>query len=230
VTEASPSTLRPRGLRQRVAQYPSAVLLAMQVAAIVVYPFVGTQELGRAALSVIGTLVLGLAIWTIRATAAHVVPAMVLGATALALSIAEIFVATSSPVHLVSDLVHVLFYFYTSYALVRYLFGDDWVTSDDLFGVGAAFTVLAWGFAYAFDAIQFLVPSSFTAFQGPGERTWFELLYLSFANLTSVGLSDIVPIGRQARAWSMIEQLAGVMYVAMVVSRMVSLTVRRSRS
>lgn len=221
---------RVEGVLRQVGRYPSAVLLAMQVAAIVVYPFIGSAEVGRAALSVIGTLVLGLAIWTIRTTANHVVPAVVLGVVALALSVAEIFTGTGSQVHLVSDIVHVLFYFYTSYALVRYLFGDDWVTRDDLFAVGAAFTVLAWGFAYAFAAIQFLVPGSFTAFQGPGERSWFELLYLSFANLTSVGLSDIVPVGRQARAWAMLEQLAGVMYVAMVISRMVALTVRRSRS
>ena len=212
-----------------LTQYPSAFLLGMQVAAIVVYPFVGEREAGRAALSLIGTLVLGLAIWTIRSTANHVVPALVLGVLAVVLSLVEIVSPSGSGWHLVSDVVHSLFYFYTSYALVRYLFGDDWVTSDDLFAVGAAFTVVAWGFAYVFDAVQILVPSSFIAYQGAGDRTWFELLYLSFANLTSVGLSDIVPVTRQARAWSMLEQLAGVLYVAMVISRMVSLTVRRAR-
>ena len=61
-------------------------------------------------------------------------------------------------------------------------------------------------------------------------RTWFELLFLSFTNLTSVGLSDITPILAQARSWVMIEQVAGLMYVALVVSRIVGLTITRQRA
>jgi hypothetical protein len=55
-----------------------------------------------------------------------------------------------------------------------------------------------------------------------------ELLFLSFTTLTSTGLSDVVPIKAFARSLSMIEQLAGLTYVAMLVSRLVGLTVRRS--
>ena len=47
--------------------------------------------------------------------------------------------------------------------------------------------------------------------------------------LTSVGLSDVGPVQPEARAVGTIEQLAGVMYVAMVISRLVALTVLRSR-
>lgn len=218
----------PRTPLERVLHYPSAVLLGAQLAAMLAYPFIGRTELGRGALSLISTLVLGLAIWTIRQARARVVPALLLGTVAVLFSLAEI-ANTDSWAVLGSDVSHALFYFYTSYALVRYLFGDDWVTQDDLFAVGAAFTVLAYGFAYVFDAVQTLVPSSFTAYEGAGRRSWFELLYLSFANLTSVGLSDVVPITGHARSWSMIEQTIGVLYVAMVISRLVALTVRRGR-
>ena len=52
------------------------------------------------------------------------------------------------------------------------------------------------------------------------------MLFLSFTNLTSVGLSDITPVLAQARSWVMIEQVAGLMYVALVISRVVGLTDR----
>ena len=55
-----------------------------------------------------------------------------------------------------------------------------------------------------------------------------ELLFLSFTTLTSTGLSDVVPIKPFARALCMIEQLAGLAYVAVLVSRLVGLTVRRA--
>ena len=52
-----------------------------------------------------------------------------------------------------------------------------------------------------------------------------ELLFLSFTVLTSTGLSDVTPVKAFARSLVMIEQLAGLAYVAMVVSRLVGLMV-----
>ena len=56
------------------------------------------------------------------------------------------------------------------------------------------------------------------------------MLFLSFTNLTSVGLSDITPVLPHARSWVMIEQVAGLMYVALVISRIVGLTITRQRA
>ena len=52
-----------------------------------------------------------------------------------------------------------------------------------------------------------------------------ELLFLSFTTLSSTGLGDVVPVKPFARRLVMIEQLAGLAYVAMVVSRLVGLMV-----
>ena len=41
-------------------------------------------------------------------------------------------------------------YFYTGYALLRYMFADHVVTTDELYATGATFTVVAWGFAYVY--------------------------------------------------------------------------------
>ena len=54
-----------------------------------------------------------------------------------------------------------------------------------------------------------------------------ELLFLSFTNLSSTGLSDVVPVKPFARGLVMIEQLGGIGYVAMVVSRLVGMLVSR---
>jgi hypothetical protein len=45
-----------------------------------------------------------------------------------------------------------------------------------------------------------------------------ELLFLSFTTLSSTGLSDVVPVKDFARSVVMLEQLAGLAYVAIVVS------------
>jgi hypothetical protein len=52
-----------------------------------------------------------------------------------------------------------------------------------------------------------------------------ELLFLSVAVLSSVGLSDIVPVTPMARGIVMLESFAGVMYITLVVSRLISMSV-----
>ena len=68
-----------------------------------------------------------------------------------------------------SALFHVPFYFFVSYAMIRYLFHDDRVTRDELYATGAAFTVVAWGFAYVYAAAQVVWPGSFVG-TGGGRR------------------------------------------------------------
>ena len=85
-------------------------------------------------------------------------------------------------------------------------------------------------FAHLFMAVQAVYPASFTAYQGEGHRTFLELLYLSFANLTSVGLSDVTAVLPLARSVVIIEQVAGVMYVALIIARVVGLTITRWRN
>jgi hypothetical protein len=215
----------------RLWQRPSAVLLAVQLVGVVVYPFMDDSPIGRAALSSFSLVVLILAVRAVRATPALTWVALLLGLPIVVLTILEVLDPFNTQVILWSSVLHAVFYFYTSFALLRYMFLDSIVTSDELWATGATFTVVAWGFAYTFMAVQVIWPGSFTAAIAPdAPRTWFELLFLSFTNLTSVGLSDITPVLPNARSWVMIEQVAGLMYVALVISRIVGLTIARQRA
>jgi hypothetical protein len=210
---------------------PSAVLLAVQLIGVLLYPFMDESAVGRAALSVFGLIVLFLAVRAVHATPALTWVAVLLGVPIVALTILEVVDPLNAQIVFSSSVLHAVFYFYTTIALLRYMFADRFVTRDELWATGATFTVVAWAFAYTFMAVQVVWPGSFTAAVAPAsQRTWFELLFLSFTNLTSVGLSDIVPVLPQARSWVMIEQVAGLLYVAIVISRIVGLTIARQRS
>jgi Ion channel len=210
-----------------LGEHPSAVLLAGQLLAVLAYPFIGESTPGRAALGAVGTVLILVALYAVRRTPVLAWVALILGVPALLCNVLEVIFPGSDSVLLASALLHAPFYFYVSYGMIRYLFHDDRVTRDELYATGAAFTVVAWGFAYLFLAVQILVPGSFVGAGGAEERSWFELLFLSFTTLTSVGLSDVVPVLPHARSLVIIEQVAGVLYVALVVARMVGLTVQR---
>ena len=207
---------------------PSAVLLFVQLAGIVIYPYLGDEGLGRAVVGIFGLLVLGLAVAAVRMTPALTWVALILGLPVVVLTLLEAVMPDNDGVVLVSAVFHSAFYFYTAYALIKYMFADDHASRDELWATGSTFTVVAWGFAYVFVGVQIVWPGSFTAAVDPeGVRTWVELLFLSVTTLSSTGLSDIVPITPHARSYVMLEQIAGMLYLALVVSRMVALTTLR---
>ena len=215
------------GLTGAVRRHPSGILLLAQLLAVLAYPFSDNSTIGRAFLGAIGTGVVLIALWAVRRTPALAWVAALIGGPAVVFSILEAFVPDQDWVVLTSALLHAPFYFYISYGMIRYLFHDDRVTRDELYATGAAFTVVAWGFAYVFVACQVIWPGSFVGAEQKVTHTFFDLLFLSFTNLTSVGLSDILPALGHARSLVMVEQVVGVLYVALVVARLVGLTVAR---
>ncbi len=216
-----------RTVRRAFGGHPSAVLLVAQLLVVLAYPFLDESTAGRAVLGAVQVLVVALALWAVRRTPALTWVAGTLGAPAVVFSVLEPLQPETGWIVLTSAALHAPFYFYVSYAMIRYLFHDSRVTRDELYATGAAFTVVAWGFAYLYAAVQVIWPGSFVAADGTSERTWFELLYLSFTTLTSVGLSDVVPVLEHARSLAMLEMVAGVFYLALVVTRLAGLTAHR---
>lgn len=222
------STPVPSPVR-RVWSHPAGVLLAVQLLGIVVYPFMEDSAVGRGAFEAFGLVVLALVVRLVSASPGSTWIALPLAIGAAGLSIADA-VASSRALDVSSGLLHAAVYFFAFGSLLRYMLADRQVTLDDLFAVGATFTLVGWAFAYLYGVVQTVWPGSFVAALEPGgARTWMELLFLSVTTLTNTGLSDVVPVRPHARAVVMLEQVVGLMYVALVISRMVGLTLHRRR-
>jgi hypothetical protein len=208
---------------------PSAILLFAQIAAVLLYPFLEDSDVGRAVFSVLGIAILGLVLLAVRSTPALTGVAVVLGIPATVLLLIQA-ATVSDDLQPYSAALEAVLYFYAAGALIMYMLADHQITRDELFAVGATFTLVAWAFAYLYLVVQAIEPESFTAAVHPNaDRSWMEVLFLSFTTLTSTGLSDVVPVKAFARSLVMIEQLAGLAYVAVLVSRLVALTVVQRR-
>jgi hypothetical protein len=171
-----------------------------------------------------GLLILGGALRVVRRSPWQTRLALMLALLVITLSVIHTF-APHPALPIAFSIVLSVFYFYATGSLIAYMLKDWVTTTDDLFAAGATFTLLAWAFAHAFSACQAILPGSFTAPIDPaGRRTWTELLFLSVSVLSSVGLSDILPVTGMARALVMLESFAGVMYMALVVSRLIGLS------
>lgn len=207
---------------------PSALLLLAQLVAVLAYPFLLGNRLGVTALGLLSVVAVGLAIGVVRNTPALSFVAVLVGLPTVVLTVMEALMPASDPVALASGALHAAFYAYVAYSLICYLFHDDRVTTDELWAIGATFTVIAWAFAHVYVVVVIAFPGSIEPVGDTGADRFFDLLYFSFTILTSVGLSESLPVGDHARSVVILEQIAGVLYVAIVISRLVMMTARRA--
>ena len=208
-----------------VRREPSAALLFVQLAGLLLYPFVDENAGGRAVLNLVGIAILWLVLLTVARSPASTRLGLAFGVPAAVLLLAGA-VSRSDTLTPYASALEAALYLYAAGALIAYVLRDHEVTRDELFAVGATFTLVAWAFAHAYVVCQAVYPHSFLSSASAGAtRSWLDLLFLSVTTLTSVGLSDIAPVRPVARAVVMLEELAGVAYVAMLVSRVVGLTV-----
>ena len=215
---------------QAARREPSAILLAVQLAGVLVYPFAEGSYAGRALFSVLGIVILGLVVLAVRRSPALTWVSLLLGAPATVLLLIQA-VSGSDDLLPYSSAFEAVLYFYAAGAMIAYMLRDHEITRDELFAIGATFTLVAWAFAYTYTVCQAIEPGSFTAAVDPdGERSWMELLFLSFTTLTQTGLGDVIPVKAFARGLVMLEQVAGLAYVAVLVSRLVGLTIFRQRA
>ena len=219
----------PLDWRALTHRHPSAFLLAAQLLSLILYAAFDGSSSRRALLGVLGVIILALVVWVIDRSPALTWVAWILVAPAILLSL--LFIFFDHPALLIgASLLEAALYFYGAGSMVAYMMKDYRVTTDELFAAGATFTLLAWGFAYLYLVCQTWLPGSFIGMTNPGEpRTFLELLFLSFTNLTAAGLGDILPVTAPARVLVMLEQFAGIGYVAVVVSRLIGMTLVQQR-
>ena len=220
--------LQTKRLRRVARRHPSAFLLAAQLLSLLIYPLIDDSAGGRVLFGAVALVVVPLAVWVVSRSSFVNTVAWLLAIPAMVLTVLAVAFDNDALLPL-SALLEAALYFYAAASLISYMLHDHKVTADELFAAAATFTLLAWGFAYLYFVCQAWYPGSFTGFEPERQRTWMELLFYSFTNLSATGLGDVLPVSAPARVLTMLEQFAGVGYIATVVSRLIGLTIVRER-
>ncbi|MBS0453509.1 MAG: two pore domain potassium channel family protein [Proteobacteria bacterium] len=104
--------------------------------------------------------------------------------------------------------------------LLRYVFQPKVMTQDKLFGAAAAYLLIGVLWAYLYAIVGYFYPQSYLIVGQPGQLVYSDALYMSMTVLTSTGFGDLVPLSRPARGICMIEQIAGALFVAILIARL----------
>lgn len=97
------------------------------------------------------------------------------------------------------------------------------VTRRQIEGAIAAYLLLGLAWAGAYESLALRHPSAFVGMGAAGGMQW---TYYSLVTLTTMGYGDITPVLPAARSLAVAEALTGQMYVAILISRLVALSLQ----
>ena len=202
---------------------PSAWLLLLQFVILLLSLLTNNSVSYRALTWALGGLVLLIIAKVIRQTPVFTIMGLSFVGGALIFSALILFGIHDPYVIAISHFFEASAYFIAAFGLLRYMFADRYLTKDELFAAGAVFTLIAWGFAFLYNICQILIPNSFLNPNAPGQQSWLDLLFLSFSLQSATGLSDLIPLSPASRVIAMLQMFCGVMYLALIVSRLIAL-------
>jgi hypothetical protein len=122
-----------------------------------------------------------------------------------------------------------VFCFFTAAVILRHVLSFGPLYADRVHAALSVYILLAFAWAGAYAMIEILSPGAFSmpaaagAKPDEGAPLLADMMHLSIATLTSTGYGDITPVAPFARSFSQLEQLTGVFYIAVLISRLIGL-------
>lgn len=182
-------------------------------------PFAEDEPAG---LRLLFSLIIVAAVYATRRSRFELIVASCLAAIWLVLSWTGVAAASRAGT-IATDAIFISLLALTLVLILIDIFSAGQVTANRLFGAVAVYFLLAVAWAVGFSLLETLMPGSFATPLPHSELTSNDFLYFSLTTLTTLGYGDVTPVTASARIWANLEAAMGVLYVAILVARLVSL-------
>jgi hypothetical protein len=207
-----------------VARRKFPALFVLLLAYLVIYPYAQNTGLPYLAFRIFGIGVTVLSIYAISFERKYVIMALILAVPAL---IQRILLprADAGVLSLASIVLGLAFDLLIIVVIFQRVFLKDEPTREAIFGALCVYLLIGFGFTSIYGMLATLQPHAFyldpalNIHQVPDR---FDLIYYSFTTLTCIGATGIAPASTQARSATVIEALLGVLYLAVLISRLLT--------
>ena len=123
----------------------------------------------------------------------------------------------------VSSFILIVFHITMILVMLRYIFTAASVTLDVLYASAAVYFLLSFLFVPIYGMLETANPGSFVDNTLNTPMHWQQFVYYSLVTLSTAGYGDILPVNAWARMLAGFEATIGVLYVAILMARLVSL-------
>ena len=222
-TSKQPMNAPPR--RPRFGRFSTVQLLIALALFFIWAPFVEEIEGGELIVSALFSLVLLAGVVAVADSKRVLVIAIVLAIPAIAGRWMNHFRPDLVPPHVFLTAGLILIAFVVA-NLLRFVLRAPSVNADVLCASISAYLMLGLMWTLAYWLVDQLTPGgafSFNTNAGTRSINGFTGFYFSFITLSTVGYGDITPVSRIARWLAAMEAMTGLLYVAVLIARLVSL-------
>ncbi len=203
-----------------------------QVLLLLLFPFLEGGKNRMMILIILFSVILFLGIHAVSYQRKNVIIGSIFGLPWFLLTWVNFFISTPSFIlATISDIFLCLFYFFTALLILSYILKSSRVTGDVLYGAVSVYLLIGGAWYAIYTVIYSLHPGSFiiaAIHNIDGVINWSDFLYFSFSTLTTLGYGDVIPVTSSARSFAMLEAIVGVMYLAIIISRLVGLYIADS--
>ncbi len=205
--------------------------LAM-VLLLLLHPFLKGGLVPTVILNLLVSAVCGAGVYAVSASRRHLSIALLIGLPWFVLTWVNLVVQPSSSLVVCIPAVFLTaFYLFTAAIIFKFVLSSARVGQNALFGALSVYLLVGGAFAMVYTVLEALLPGSFhidPLLNPDGLLDTFDFMYLSFTTLTTLGFGDISPVTSQARMLTVFEAIVGVMYLAVIIGRLVGITIAQS--
>ena len=199
------------------------LLFIFLLATLILYPFADNSTAGYYLLRVMGSGVILFSIYAVGYRRSLLVFAILLGAPAMAQHIWILKDANPSILAMSNIVLSFCFDVFVVCVVLKRIFARDHSNSETIFGALCIYLLVGFSFASLFHLTAVLRPAAFyfdphANFHTVPDR--LDFIYYSFGTLTSLGAPGITPVSAHARSLTIVEAILGVLFLAVLVSRL----------
>jgi hypothetical protein len=207
----------------RLTRHSFFLLFVFLLATLILFPYAEASHFGSYAFRIIGSIAVVVSVYAAKVHRSLLVLAIVLAIPALFERILlpqlnlHSFYVLNIVLTLVFDVVIVVLIF-------RHVLTAEEPTSETIFGALCLYLLAGFSFSSIYGLITALQPNAF--YLDPRMNVHnvpdrFDFIYYSFATMTSLGAAGITPVSSQARSFSILESILGVLYLAVLITGLI---------
>jgi hypothetical protein len=200
------------------------LLFLFLLAYLIFYPYIQNSGFDYLAFRVFGVSVTLLSVYAVSFRRSFIFVALVLAIPTL---VQRLLLprGDEGALALLSIILSFAFDVFIVIVIFRRVFAKHVPNAETVFGALCIYLLVGFSFAGLYGMLATVQPHAFYLDPISNVHTVpnrFDLIYYSFGTMTSLGAAGITPVSDQARSVSVIEAILGVLYLAVLISKLMS--------
>jgi hypothetical protein len=200
------------------------LLFVFLLATLILFPYAEASHYGSYAFRVIGSFAIIVSVYAANVHRGVLIFAVVLAIPAL-LERIVLPKLNSHSFFIFNILLTLIFDVMIIVIIFRHVLAERQPTSETIFGALCLYLLVGFTFASVYGLVGAFQPNAFYLdphinLHAAPDR--FDLIYYSFATMTSLGATGIIAVSPQARSFSILEAILGLLYLAVLIAGLIA--------